>query len=110
MDYGPIAFEALWDALEEARASIRVGGRHVIDRALCSGMSLTREDTEQGLFKSPDVVVRTLLSYETKNAQLKIGMVIEVNPLKLGSWVKLRIAGRNDTAGVVVLTMESANE
>lgn len=103
------AFDALWDAHTTAQTSIRTGTR-VIAKALCTGIDLTREATEQGLFNQANVTVRIKASDEDKVNPLTIDKVIEVNHLATGQWVKLRIAARRDSAGLVILGLETPYE
>lgn len=103
------AFDALWDAHTTAKASIRVG-THVYTKALCTGIDLTREVTEQGLYNEANISVRLKATDENQRYALTIDKVVEINHLASGEWVKLRIAGRKDTAGLIVLDMEALYE
>jgi len=103
------AFDALWTAHTTTQAKIRIG-THVIDKALCTGIDLTREATEQGLYNEANITVRLKATDENKSYPLAIDKLVEINHLASGEWVKLRIAGRRDTAGLIILNMEAPFE
>lgn len=109
MDAFTAAFDAVYQAMPTARARIRIGQRIVIEKALCSGISLIRENSEYGLYQNGSPTVRLLATDEPAKAQLFIGAVIEVNPASQDEWVVMRIHGRANRAGILVLTLEAEN-
>jgi hypothetical protein len=104
------AFNQAWEAMPSARAQIRVGKRDEIAKALCAGLDQLREASEQGPFDHVPVKVRCLATEETDKIKLPIGAVIEVSTVTPVVWTELRIAGRADRAGIIILTMEDPNE
>ncbi len=101
-------FNALYASLAEARAQVRIDGKTVIARALSSGIGRTRESSEQGLYGAAVDQVRVLLA-DVPAGKLALGNEIEV-AVNGGAWVKLRIAARKDTGGVVTLTVGDLTE
>jgi hypothetical protein len=103
------AFDVLWDAVPSARTSVRVG-THVISEVLCSGIDLQSELSSQGNLKEASVTLRLCKRNEDPSYPLTIDRVIELQHPASGQWIKLRIAGRRDSAGIVVLAMETPYE
>lgn len=101
-------FNDLYDGMEEAHASIRVDGRDVISRALCSGLDLTREDSDQGAYPQTGIVVRMLASSEPQG-KMRLGDKIEIRmDADLSStWTPLRIRGKMATGGVMRYSLEA---
>ena len=102
-------FEAMYDALEEARCNLRKG-RDVVERALAGGIGLEHQMTEQGTFKGVDLQVHVLGS-EVPGRGIEIGDVADVRqPAATGTWQTFRVAGLNVTGGVVTYTMAAEHE
>ena len=110
MTIGSTVFDAVYDALSEARASLRIG-THVIAECLCTNIDLTSEATEQGMYRQASITARIRKEDENPSFPLSIDRTIEVQQLTAGSqWIKLRIAGRRDIGGIIALVLEKPYE
>lgn len=103
------AFDALWDAQTTAQCKLRIG-THTILKAMCSGLNLQREESEQGLYKEASCVVRLKASDESPRYPLAIDRVVELQLAGSGDWIKLRIAARRAAANMLILEMETPYE
>ena len=103
---GEEAFEEAYAALPEARCKIR-RKRDVIEKALSVGIRAVKTETEQGLYNGIDANVRIINTTDLKPA-LTEGDVIEVLPYGGSDWIKCRINGRAEHAGIIRLSLESA--
>lgn len=106
----PNSFDAMWSAMESARVQVRVNKRDIIEKALSSGFDFSREETDQGRTETSAVSIRLKASEETDRIKLPIGDVIEARKTGDRNWIPLRIAGRNDSGGIIVLTMGTPYE
>jgi hypothetical protein len=111
MGLGDTAFNAIYSALSDARCQLRVG-RAVIAKALCVGITVSRQSTDEGQFGSIDANVR-LLAADEPNGEIQNGTVIEV--LREGAnvktgWIKARVGGRFTVGGVTRLILEAEHE
>lgn len=99
-------FDALYRSLAEARAKIRIDGKTEIAQAVCSGIGVSREPTEQGVMRAIDDTVRLKVADLVAAApgKCEIGDTIEVS-VNGGEWVKAKIMGRQPTGGVLALTL-----
>lgn len=109
MDTHTKAFDLLYDSMPEARCTVRVNGRDVIERAMCSGQEYLRAFTDEGSTAGASISVRFVLSSEPSK-KCEVGSVIELHTEEVAGWVRLRVASRRDAAGLVSLTLESPNE
>ena len=105
------AFNAIYAALADARCQIRIG-RTVIAKAICSGIGVNRQSTDEGQVESVDANVR-LLAADEPNGEIQNGTVIEV--LREGAnvktgWIKARVGGRFTVGGVTRLILEAEHE
>jgi hypothetical protein len=105
------AFNAIYSALADARCKIRIG-RAVIAKALCAGLMVSRQSTNDGQFGSIDASTR-LLSADEPDGEIKNGTVIEIlqdgKDEKTG-WIKARVSGRISIGGVTRLILEAEHE
>lgn len=99
-------FNDLYSHMTEARASVRVGGREVIEKALCSGIEAIREDTDQGTVAATDIMLR-ILSADEPSGKMALGERIEVKMDAETAWRKLRIRGKMPTGGVMRYSLEA---
>ena len=102
------AFNAVYAGLTDARCQVRVG-RDVVARALCAGIDVARESTDQGQFGRVDANVR-LLTADEPGGEVKNGTVIEVLQQGHTAWRKVRTGGRYTAGGVTRLTIEAVHE
>lgn len=108
------AFNAIYDSAETVgllRCKIRIG-RTVIAKAICAGLAITRENTDEGQFGGIDANVR-LLAADEPGGEIAIGTVHEV--LKEGAdektgWIKVRVGGRISIGGITRLVLEAEHE
>jgi hypothetical protein len=103
------AFDTLWSSCPDARASVRIDVLYSTDNALCSGIGMERENSEHGLFRIASATVRLKQETEDQNYALNLDRVVEVK-LPDNDWVKMRVAGRRVSAGVIVLSLETLYE
>jgi len=105
------AFNSVYSSITIARCQIRIG-RTVIAKALCSGIGVLRENTDEGQLGSIDANVR-LLATDEPDDEIKTGTVIEIlqngKDAKTG-WIKARVGGRFPVGGLTRLALEAVNE
>ncbi|MFA5423470.1 MAG: hypothetical protein WC374_06385 [Phycisphaerae bacterium] len=111
MSFETDAFDAIYESLTIARCRIRIG-RTVIAKAICSGIGVNRQSTDEGQFGSIDANVR-LLTADEPDGEIKNGTVIEVlqngKDEKTG-WAKARVGGRFVVGGLTRLILEAEHE
>jgi len=105
------AFDQIYASLTLLRCQIRIG-RAVVAKAICSGIGVDRESTDEGQFGGIDTNVR-LLTADEPDGEIKIGTVIEI--LQYGKnektgWIKARVGGRFTVGDLTRLTLEAENE
>lgn len=102
-------FEAVYDGLPAARATVRAG-EAVISRCLFTSAEQTFEDSEQGLYVASTATLRYLLADDPKNGETAFGKRIAVT-LANGTVLTMRIAGRTPPMGDVLrLTLEGITD
>lgn len=99
-------FNDLYEHMTEARASVRVGGREVIEKALCSGIETIREDTDQGTVAATGIMLR-ILAANAVSGKMELGDRLEVKMDADTVWRKLRIRGKMPTGGVMRYSLEA---
>ncbi len=100
------AFEAIYDSMTEARATLRVGGRETIARCLCSGLPRARVDTDEGQVLTAPTVVRYLKAEESRT-EPEVGDTVELQSDAIGDRVRVRVVERLPHGGMVRLTVEA---
>ena len=105
------AFNGIYNSLTLLRCQIRIG-RTVVAKALCSGIGVNRQNTDEGQFGGVEANVR-LLAADEPDGEIKNGTVIEI--LQYGKdeksgWVKARVGGRFTIGGLTRLVLEAENE
>jgi len=104
-------FEQVYLSLPDARCQIRIG-RTVIVKALCAGIGVNRQSTNEGQFGGIDANVR-LLAADEPDGEIKNGTVIEIlqdgKDIKTG-WLKARVGGRFMVGGMTRLILEAEHE
>jgi len=108
MSFESDAFDAIYESLELARCQIRIG-RAIIAKAICSGIGINRQSTDEGQFGGVDASVR-LLSADEPDGEIKTGTVIEVLQNGKTEWLKARVGGRFTIGGLTRLTLEAEHE
>lgn len=101
-DIGETALNDAYETLPECRAKIRVG-TFVIDKVVTSGAMRVRDETPQGSVDGAELNLRLLTKDEDKRFALDIGKQIEVSTNGLFDWIRYRIIGRKQTAGIIML-------
>lgn len=96
-------FSAMYDAVTEARAQVRIEGKTVLPRALCSGVEFVRENSDYGQTQATSDIVR-VEAPAVPPGKLNIGDEIEVSG-NGGTWVKVRIVGTKTTGAVYAMTL-----
>ena len=99
-------FNDLYDYMTEARASVRVGSRDIVEKALCSGVETIREDTDQGTLAATDIMLR-ILAADEPSGKMVLGERIEVKMDTDAVWRKMRIRGKMPTGGVMRYSLEA---
>jgi hypothetical protein len=108
MNLGAIAFDDIYTVLDDAHAQVRVG-QFVIEQALTSGRMQQKDETELGTTTRSEMNIRLKESAEDSRYPLSIGKVIEVDHAGRG-WERVRIAGRKNIAGIIMLDVETIYE
>lgn len=106
---GETTLNDAYDALPECRAEVRIGV-HVIPKAVTSGAMRVREETSQGSIDATEMNLRLLSKDEDNRFKLDIGRQIEIKTAGTDQWVRYRIIGRKQTAGIIMLQMEALYE
>jgi len=96
-------FSAMYTAVPEARAQVRIDGQTVLPRALCSGVEFLRENSDYGQTQATSDIVRVEAS-AVPPGKLNIGDEIEVS-VNGGTWVKVRVVGVKTTGAVYAMTL-----
>lgn len=109
IEIGETTLNDVYAALPECRAQIRVG-THVISKVVTSGAMRVREETPQGSVDGAELNLRLLTKDEDKRFPLEIGKQIEVSAAGAAAWVRYRIVGRKQTAGVIMLRGQALYE
>jgi len=111
MSFETEGFDAIYDALILARCQLRIG-RKVIAKAICAGIGINRQSTNEGQFGGIEANVR-LLAADEPDGEIKNGTVIEIlqdgKDVKTG-WIKARVGGRFTAGGLTRLVLEAVNE
>jgi hypothetical protein len=105
---GNVAFEGAYAMLPDLRCSVRVKGKAVITRALCSGIMEGNDATEQGLGLMAAGNLRFLEADEPSG--IKIGDRIEVKRVAEAAYQFVRVAARVRVGGMVRLGVEGVNQ
>ena len=100
------AFTAAYSAFPEMRCRVRVRKRDIIEQAICSGLTLSREDLDEGQSDYPSGNVRYLKSAES-NA-VNTGDAIEVMRTANGEtkYRTFRAMSRLEISGIVHIELE----
>ena len=101
-------FEANYIALADAHCQIRIG-HTVITKALCAGIGVNRQSTNEGQFGGIDANVR-LLAADEPDGEIKNGTVIEILQDGKTEWLKARVGGRFTVGGITRLILEAEHE
>ena len=100
-------FNSLYAAMPLSRASLRVdGGRKVIEKAVTSGISMSRQPTEEGIAVSTDSYARFLASADA-GGDVAAGEPIEIKMAAQTKWHKFRVAETSNIGGVVRVGLEA---
>jgi len=108
MSFETDAFNSIYASIAIAQCQIRIG-RDVVTTALCSGIGVTRENTDEGQVGVVESNVR-LLTADEPDGEIKNGTVIEILPNGQTEWVKARVGGRFEVGGLTRLILEAVNE
>ncbi len=103
------AFVDLWNKVPEVRAKIRVN-RTVIEQAICEGQNHTRGQSDQGQTLEAGFFVRCLAADEDATDSLIVDRLCDVQFAGSENWKQYRIAARKETAGMLMLTMDTPHE
>lgn len=106
---GATTLDDIYASLPDSRATVRIG-QHIYPKAITSGAMLQRQESEQGTYNASEFNLRLPKSDEDNRFPLSIGKVIDVNHVGVGQFVKYRIMGRKDTAGIIMLQLEALYE
>lgn len=102
------AFDQIYENLVLARCKTRIG-RKVIEKALCSGIGIDRENTDHGQYGGINANVR-LLAADEPGGEIKNGTVLEILQEGKTVWIKARVGGRFTIGGLTRLTLEAEHE
>jgi hypothetical protein len=108
MSFETEGFDAIYDALILARCQLRIG-RKVIAKAICAGIGINRQSTNEGQFGGIEANVRLLASDEP-GGEIKNGTVIEILQEGKTEWINARVGGRFTVGGLTRLVLEAVNE
>ena len=113
MSFETDAFDGIYASITIARCQIRIG-RTVIEKAMCAGIGVLRENTDEGQFGGIESNARLLTTDEVEavdpDKEIKNGKVIEILPNGKTEWVKARVGGRFTVGGLTRLILEAVNE
>lgn len=102
-------FEAVYDGLPDARATLRAG-RAVISRCVCASATNTGSMSEQGIMLTADITARYLLTSDPADGSTDVGKIVDLT-LPTGSAQPYRIAARTVAGGDVVrLTLQGLTD
>lgn len=105
MAIGSIVFDAQWNALTEARASIRVG-RVVVARCLCGSFASQRVDTDQGSYEAITASVKMKKADWPEPGKIE-GKTVDFCRNGSDEWKTCRVAGTSETDGILSLVIEA---
>ena len=109
MGIAAIAFNAAFNGLPGARATIRAG-RAVISRCLCASATQTGEPSEQGIMMAADISARYLLEDDPTDGATDVGKIIDLT-LPTGAAQPYRVAARTVAGGEVLrLTLQGITD
>jgi hypothetical protein len=103
------AFDSMWESIPTARIEVRAG-QHVYSKALCSGIQLNSQTTEQGMTKEATCVVRLKVSDEDERNPLPENKKVELKQYDEENWSTYRIDQRRRSGGILTLTMVTPYE
>jgi hypothetical protein len=97
-------FNTCWNELEDARCLIRLRGRDVVSKALCTGLEEMAEPSDEGIVFGANGEIRYLLSDE--GAEVQRGEVVEFKRTENAkTWNRLRAKFRKPIGGAIRLTV-----
>jgi hypothetical protein len=102
------AFDTMYATMTDAHAQVRIG-THIIEQALTTGRMQTSTETDLGSTRETEMNIRVKEPDEDQRFPLTIGKAIEVNHAGRG-WERVRIMGRKNTAGIIMLEVETPYE
>ena len=106
MSLGVDIFNDLYDALEDARVRVRIGGRTVIAEALSAGITLADDNTDEGILIESDGAVQYRFADEP-TPRVVAGDVIEIKAPHQTKYRRVRANDRLDLAGVVTINVRA---
>ncbi len=109
MNMGQVSLNAIYAAMPDARASLRIGGRSTIEKCVTAGLTFSRFDSDNGQVDSIQGNIRFVATDEPET-RIAIGDVIEVTSASLPGWVKARVSGRHPIGGMVRLELQGEFE
>jgi hypothetical protein len=107
MSIGETAYNAVYNAMPEARGTITLANGRTVIPCLCPSVELTRTNSEQGMSEMPSCIVRLLKSNEPETG-LEQGKVITLTDSGSTAY-RLRIHSRKYVAGILALLMVAEN-
>jgi hypothetical protein len=103
-DIGTTAFNAIYGAMPEARATATFG-RTVVARCLCAGVGQTRNQTEIGAGIEYDVSLR-IVATDDPAAGSKLGDTVKVTAYGQTVATSYRITAKRAIGGIVNFSLE----
>jgi hypothetical protein len=108
MTLGSTTFDDIYAVLTDAHAQVRIG-THIIEQALTTGRMQVSVETDAGSTRESELNLRVKESDEDQRFPLAIGKTIEINHAGRG-WERVRIMGRKNIAGIIMLDLETPYE
>lgn len=105
MGIGATIFDAQWNALTEARASLRVG-RVVVARCLCGSFASQRVDTDQGTYEALTASVKMKKTDWPATGKIE-GKTVDFCRNGSDEWKTCRVSGTSETDGIMSLVIEA---
>lgn len=103
------AFSALKDSLPESVCTLRIETKIYTD-AICSGFDAVRAHDEYATIDEEGATVRMIAANEDGRYPLKLGSVAEIKVYGSDEYSNVRITGRKNTGGILVLTIVNEHE
>lgn len=105
MGIGSTVFDAQWNALTEARASIRVG-RRIVERCLCGSFATSRTATDEGTYEAITASVKMKKTDWPATGKIE-GKTVDFCRNGFEEWKTYRVAGTSETDGILSLVIEA---
>jgi len=106
---GATTFDAIWNALPDARATLRAGAASTA-RALCASAGAMLTAGEQGLYAAGDAQVNMMLSDDPPGGEYQQGERVALTLTATGHTQQMRVVGRMVTGEILQLTLEGITD